>query len=90
MRSFSLSAPSMPLEEEMPKRPPEDSFSCVSVDSEIVDQEEATEGQSCQMLDVQHESLGMQTSFTRCSCSFLVAIFCRWVFLAGGCLTGDL
>ena len=47
MRSFSLSTPSMPLEEETPKRPPEDSFSCVSVDSEIVDQGEATEGQSC-------------------------------------------
>ena len=43
MRSFLLSAPSMPLEE-TPKRPPEDSFSCVSVDSEIVDEGEVTEG----------------------------------------------
>ena len=60
MRSFSLSVPSMPLEEEMPKRLPEDSFSCVSVDSEIVNQGEATEGRSCQMLGVQHESLGMR------------------------------
>lgn len=60
MRSFSLSAPSMRLEEETPKRPPEDSFSCVSVDNEIVDQGEATEGRSCQMLGVQHESRGMR------------------------------
>ena len=44
MRSFSLSAPSMPLEEETPKRSPKDSFSCVSVDSEIVDQKETTKG----------------------------------------------
>ena len=33
MRSLWLSAPSMPLEEEMLKRLPEDSFSCVSVDN---------------------------------------------------------
>ena len=47
MRNFSLFVLSMPLEEETPKRLLEDLFSCVSVDNEIVNHGEATEGRSC-------------------------------------------
>ena len=39
MRSFSIL---MPLEEEMPKRPPEDSFACVSVNSDSSKSEDAS------------------------------------------------
>ena len=77
IRSFLLAAPLMFWKKKRQKDcPPEDSFYCVSVDSEIVDQGETTESRSCQMLGVQHESLG-------------IWIFRLWVFLAGGCSAGD-